>query len=158
MKHGKGDWRKVVNNPKCNRFEGEYQFDKKNGLGTFTWESGNVYTGNYINDERVGYGEMYWTDGSIYKGEWKKGIQHGRGVMTFPDGRVKDGYFENNVFKGNTQILASDSVSNSMNTSDIRLDRSQREVRVKTRGKSNSVNRQLNENNHYNVNVQEEMN
>jgi hypothetical protein len=74
MKHGKGDWRKVVNNPKCNRFEGEYQFDKKNGLGTFTWESGNVYTGNYINDERVGYGEMYWTDGSIYKGEWKKGI------------------------------------------------------------------------------------
>lgn len=61
--------------------------------------------------------------------------------MTFPDGRVKDGYFENNVFKGNTQILASDSVSNSMNVSDIRLDRSQREVRVKTRGKSNSVNR-----------------
>jgi hypothetical protein len=24
--------------------------------------------------------------------------------MTFPDGRIKDGYFENNVFKGNTQI------------------------------------------------------
>ena len=47
---------------------------------------------------------MYWTDGSVYKGEWKKGIQHGRGVMTFPDGRIKDGYFENNVFKGNTQV------------------------------------------------------
>jgi len=37
--------------------------------------------------------------------------------MTFPDGRVKDGYFENNVFKGNTQILANESVSNSMNVS-----------------------------------------
>jgi hypothetical protein len=24
MKHGKGDWRKKQNNPKCNRFEGEY--------------------------------------------------------------------------------------------------------------------------------------
>ena len=53
----------------------------------------------------MGYGEMYWTDGSVYKGEWKKGIQNGRGVMSFPDGRIKDGYFENNVFKGNTQIL-----------------------------------------------------
>ncbi len=47
---------------------------------------------------------MYWTDGSVYKGEWKKGIQHGRGVMTFPDGRIKDGYFDNNVFKGKTEI------------------------------------------------------
>ena len=35
----------------------------KNGMGTFTWESGNIYHGNYINDERMGYGEMYWTNG-----------------------------------------------------------------------------------------------
>lgn len=101
MKHGKGEWKKIANNPKCNKFEGEYQFDKKNGMGIFTWESGNIYHGNYQNDERMGYGEMYWTDGSVYKGEWFKGIQHGKGVMSFPDGRVKDGYFENNVFKGN---------------------------------------------------------
>lgn len=100
MKHGKGEWKKIANNPKCNKFEGDYQFDKKNGLGTFVWESGNIYHGHYLNDERMGYGEMYWTDGSVYKGEWYKGIQHGRGVMSFPDGRVKDGLFENNVFKG----------------------------------------------------------
>ena len=74
VKHGKGEWRKAANNPKCNRFEGEYTNDKKNGTGTFTWESGNTYHGTYINDERMGYGEMYWTDGSVYKGEWKKGI------------------------------------------------------------------------------------
>jgi len=47
---------------------------------------------------------MYWTDGSVYKGEWKKGIQHGKGIMTFPDGRIKDGNFENNTFKGTTQL------------------------------------------------------
>ena len=102
MKHGRGEWKKVANSTKCNRFEGFYAYDKKNGQGTFTWESGNIYNGNYVNDERHGYGEMYWTDGSVYKGEWRKGIQYGRGVMTFPDGRIKDGYFENNVFKGNT--------------------------------------------------------
>ena len=61
----------------------------------------------------MGYGEMYWTDGSVYKGEWNKGIQHGRGVMTFPDGRIKDGYFENNVFKGNTQMVMNDPIDQS---------------------------------------------
>ena len=25
--------------------------------------------------------------------------------MSFPDGRIKDGFFENNVFKGNTQVV-----------------------------------------------------
>ena len=55
MKHGKGDWRKVASNPKCNRFEGDYQFDKKNGVGTFTWESGNIYNGNYITSDRAWY-------------------------------------------------------------------------------------------------------
>lgn len=30
--------------------------------------------------------------------------------MTFPDGRIKDGYFENNVFKGHTQIQEGSSV------------------------------------------------
>lgn len=103
MKNGKGEWKKKANASKCNKFEGFYSFDKKNGQGTFTWESGNIYHGNYIDDERNGYGEMYWTDGSIYKGEWKKGIQHGKGVMTLPGGRIKDGYFENNNFKGTTQ-------------------------------------------------------
>ena len=29
-------------------------FDKKNGHGNFTWESGNVYIGNYVDDERQG--------------------------------------------------------------------------------------------------------
>jgi hypothetical protein len=48
--------------------------DKKSGIGTFTWESGNQYRGCYKEDERHGYGEMYWTDGSCYKGEWENGI------------------------------------------------------------------------------------
>lgn len=73
--------------------------------------------------------------------------------MTFPDGRVKDGYFENNVFKGNNTEIS----DNSLNmTSDMRQERSKRDVRVKTRGKSNSINRQLNENNQYSVQVHEE--
>ena len=74
MKFGKGRWRKKVNVQNCNTYEGQYEYDKKNGFGMFTWESGNVYKGCYKNDERHGYGEMHWTDGSCYKGEWVHGI------------------------------------------------------------------------------------
>ena len=81
-------------------YEGGYVNDKKNGMGQFTWESGNFYKGVYKDDERHGYGEMYWKDGSVYKGEWVHGIQNGVGRMEFPDGRVKEGLFENNTFKG----------------------------------------------------------
>lgn len=55
-------------------YEGAYENDKKNGMGLFTWESGNYYKGCYKDDERHGYGEMYWKDGSCYKGEWVHGI------------------------------------------------------------------------------------
>ena len=99
MKHGKGKWRKRGEDTNCNRYDGEYVDDKKSGMGTFIWESGNQYRGCYKNDERHGYGEMTWIDGSCYKGEWSKGIQHGIGRMEFPDGRVKEGLFENNIFK-----------------------------------------------------------
>lgn len=75
LKHGKGKWRKKAYeqgdlHKKFNNYEGDYEFDKKNGQGTFEWESGNVYRGAYVEDERHGYGEMYWQDGSIYKGAW----------------------------------------------------------------------------------------
>jgi hypothetical protein len=33
-------------------FEGEYKDDMKNGLGEFSWSSGNKYKGNYIDDRR----------------------------------------------------------------------------------------------------------
>lgn len=46
MKHGKGKWRKKVDESGvpgvdmkrlCNQFEGEYKRDKKNGYGEFYW-------------------------------------------------------------------------------------------------------------------------
>lgn len=40
----------------------------KNGTGTYSWTSGNIYKGEYLNDERHGNGQMIWTDGSYYDG------------------------------------------------------------------------------------------
>ncbi len=46
LKHGRGKWKKRAEDGagiKCNQYEGNYQDDKKNGFGTFEWESGNYY-------------------------------------------------------------------------------------------------------------------
>lgn len=96
LKHGKGKWKKkpISEGIRCNSYEGDYAYDKKNGQGIFEWESGNIYKGNYVDDERHGYGEMYWTDGSVYKGTWIHGIQHGLGLMIFPDDIKRAGFFE----------------------------------------------------------------
>ena len=62
MKHGKGKWKKKCESSephaKFNNYEGDYEYDKKNGWGIFEWESGNVYRGNYVDDERHGFGVM----------------------------------------------------------------------------------------------------
>ena len=71
----------------------------KNGIGHYSWASGNMYKGDYLNDERHGNGQMIWTDGSMYDGQWIRGIQHGIGKIVFPDNTFKEGHFENNVFK-----------------------------------------------------------
>jgi hypothetical protein len=68
LKHGRGKWRKNRAEVNCNAYEGQYYMDKKQGVGTFVWSSGNQYRGEYHNDDREGFGEMKWTDGSIYIG------------------------------------------------------------------------------------------
>ena len=45
-------------------YEGNYENDKKNGMGMFTWESGNYYRGCYRdNQTRVLEVEMFPGDG-----------------------------------------------------------------------------------------------
>lgn len=90
--------------------------------------------------------------------------------MTFPDGRIKDGLFENNVFKGKTiggngsnpsetqtniqERFLNSTFQNDMNTTIQR--EQQRDVRIKTRGKSNSMTRGLGDNQSYTVQVTEQ--
>ena len=70
--------------------------------------------------------------------------------MTFPDGRIKDGFFENNVFKGNTQVQegsqADKQIKNEEQKRESRNDSITRDhhkdVIVKTRGNSNSLHRE----------------
>ena len=47
--------------------------DKMNGLGTYTWSSGDKFIGEYKNDKRWN-GTYYMKSGSIY-GRWVNGVK-----------------------------------------------------------------------------------
>lgn len=49
------------------------------------WKTGDRYEGQFGYDKREGLGEYYWSDGGFYKGEWKADRMNGFGRL------VKDG-------------------------------------------------------------------
>lgn len=77
--------------------------------------------------------------------------------MTFPDGRIKDGIFDNNIFKGNVQVVEGSEMDKTLQQDDKNqsfvkqntntegqrqsVNREQKEIRIKTRGGSNSIHR-----------------
>lgn len=59
--HGIFIWKLGEGDKPCteNRYDGEYKYNLKDGIGTF-----------------------YWEDGRIYQGQWANGKQHGLGIFT----------------------------------------------------------------------------
>lgn len=51
----------------------------------YTWKNSDRYEGQFSYDKREGLGEYYWNDGGFYKGEWKADRMNGFGRL------VKDG-------------------------------------------------------------------
>lgn len=59
--------------------------DCVNGVGTWKWESGAIYTGEFQNGTRNGYGQYVFSNGDKYTGEWQNNERHGYGVYTYND-------------------------------------------------------------------------
>ena len=64
--------------------------EKKNGLGTETYEDGSSYVGVFKDGERNGqgtytYGKGEW-EGDKYVGDWKDGKRTGQGSYTWSNG------------------------------------------------------------------------
>ncbi|CDW71378.1 UNKNOWN [Stylonychia lemnae] len=106
VKLGKGRWYKTVKKDDYIQkkkikidyvYIGDFQNNKKNGYGVFTWGQISTYEGQFSNDHRHGFGVCQWYDGSKYEGEWRQGVQYGKGKLTMKDGTVKQGIFQNNT-------------------------------------------------------------
>ena len=51
-----------------------------NGVGTFDWENGDVYTGQFVNNELTGVGCFDWAKGTFYYGFLSAGVLNGIGI------------------------------------------------------------------------------
>jgi hypothetical protein len=46
---------------------GQFKSDKKNGKGSYYYDSGNTYVGSWVNDQKVGQGVFTWPNGDRYE-------------------------------------------------------------------------------------------
>ena len=67
------------------------------GEGKFYWPDGRMYEGNFEKDKKSGMGTLHYKDGSKEVGYWDKGIQNGRAYIEYPDpNREKEYVMYNN--------------------------------------------------------------
>ncbi len=60
------------------------------GVQTFHYENGNIYSGNFKEGLPDGIGTMWYANGNVYLGEWRNGCRHGWGNAKQPG---FDGYY-----------------------------------------------------------------
>ena len=90
------------------KYIGEWQDDKKNGQGTYTWADGDKYVGEYKNDKQEWPGNLYKVvdQNSQWAGDkYVGGIQGQvyivvRVAYTWANGRKEVGTYENNKLNG----------------------------------------------------------
>ena len=57
-------------------YSGEWQNDKRNGLGKYTHADGRLYSGEYKDDRPHGRGSLKAANGEvIFEGQWELGEQ-----------------------------------------------------------------------------------
>lgn len=80
------------------KFTGNYVDALKNGEGTITYETGDVYRGPVTAGAAIGRGTITYADGREYTGLVINGVPEGRGVMITGEGTYT-GNFANGVFE-----------------------------------------------------------
>ena len=90
-------------------YEGEWQNDRYNGQGVYTYPDGSLYYGNFKDDYFDGQGTFYWPNGDSYVGEFKYDKFNGIGTFTWVDGS-QEGLWSNGEFvKSNKKLTWKDS-------------------------------------------------
>ena len=90
------------------RYEGEFRYDKRDGLGTLWLRNGGekggpwrkVYHGGWRNGKRHGEGTSYHANGDVYVGGWSEDCKDGRGTIRFSNGDLFTGTFKGNMRNG----------------------------------------------------------
>ena len=81
-------------------YEGEWNNNRKNGIGIEKSKDGDLYQGEFKNGFKHGIGTYYWADGCEYEGEWKYNVLDGYGIYKFKDGSFCSGIWLSNQMNG----------------------------------------------------------
>ena len=66
---------------------GEFEDDKKNGIGIYFFQKGGYYYGNFNKDDRCGLGSLFnYNNNKLYFGHWKNDKYEGRGMEWYLNG------------------------------------------------------------------------
>ena len=76
-------------------FVGEFVQGKLSGEGSITFNDGSNYQGNFLNGEINGKGVFHYSNGDVYKGCFATGSKHGFGKYTFANGVSFSGDYDN---------------------------------------------------------------
>ena len=81
-------------------YEGEWKYNRKEGIGIEKYQDGSWYQGEFKNGFKHGIGIYFWNDGSKYEGEWENNLLEGYGIYKFADGCICSGYWHSNQMNG----------------------------------------------------------
>lgn len=102
VKHGYG----VFKDTDGSTYDGEFNYGKREGEGTFTLGSYS-YKGEWLENHKHGKG-VETTDDYTYTGEFNRGNKQGEGRKEFTNGDVYTGEFERNVEEGYGEMVFKD--------------------------------------------------
>lgn len=92
-----------------NYYEGNWEYNKRNGHGEMHWLSSNErYSGNWKDNLQSGFGTHIWLDSGSnnkllrnrYVGYWENGLRHGKGTFYYSNGSKYEGDWEENFKHG----------------------------------------------------------
>ena len=76
-------------------YNGNWQFNKRQGQGKMIYYDGSVYDGQWQNNKRQGQGSMNFQNGESYVGNWNNGAIQGTGTYSYKNGEKFEGQFSN---------------------------------------------------------------
>ncbi len=105
QKHGKGT---MLYKDSGSRYIGEWEYDKKHGMGLYVRPDGSKYEGFFINNERSGQGTLVTVlddQKLLSSGQWKNDKMNGEGYREYINGNKYYGYFKDSKRHGEGKML-----------------------------------------------------
>ena len=70
------------------RYDGGFENDTLQGIGTYQWPDGRYFEGNFIRGQRTGLGVFKASDGTLYRGSFVDGQRHGHLIKRLQQGEL----------------------------------------------------------------------